>query len=89
MDALALLALVLFGVLVICQVIPTGKVGTYLTALILVIMFAPILFGIAGARIREFLAAPHHVWEYVLGLLIILGVIRIIVNLLSPRRRRN
>ncbi len=87
METLFLLTIVLFGLLVILQVIPLHKVGRYLTCLILLFIFGPVVYGISRSKTTEFFSQSHHWWEYLVFFFLALIVLRIILNLIFPGRR--
>jgi hypothetical protein len=86
-EQLFLLAMVVFGFLVMFQVIPTRRVGKYFTWLILLMIFAPVLYGITRTKSLEWLQQRHAWWEYLLAILLILILSRAVLDFLFGRRR--
>ncbi|GKT09138.1 hypothetical protein [Desulforhabdus sp. TSK] len=85
---LSLLAVMIFGFLVMFGIVPLRKVGKSLVLLLLFIALAPMFFSSARSGSTQFFSMNHSWWVYLVLFFGILVVIRVVLSLLFPSRRR-
>lgn len=88
MGSLAVLALIVFGFLVMFRVIPTYRIGKCLIILLAVIIFAPVALGVIQGQSAAFFSQPQPWWQYLLVFFGALLASRLLLNFIRPRRRR-
>ena len=88
MEQVFVFALSIVSILVLFGVISSKKVSKYVIWIILIFIFAPITYCLLRTKTTNFLSGSHYWWEYVIGFVIILFLLRIILNFIFPWRRR-
>ena len=81
-------SLLVIAYLVMFRIIPTRSVGTWVIGIILILIFGPVLLGIAKGKSIGIMSGDHPWWVYIGSIFVILFVMRLIFEFVFSRRRR-
>ena len=88
MEYIGVFLLLVIAYLVMFRVIPTRSVGNWVVGVILILIFGPVLLGIARGKLIGMKAGDHPWWVYIVLIFVVLFVMRLIFEFVFPRRRR-
>lgn len=88
MEPFALVAITLIGLLVIIQVLSPRRAVKWILLILLTFVFGPTILAISKGKTAQYLSQSHAWWEYVVGVLIFLIIVRLLLDFIFPWRRR-
>ena len=88
MEFIGAFLLLVIGYLVMFRVIPTRSVGNWVAGVIFILIFGPVLLGIAKGDLAGIRTGDHPWWVYIVSIFVVLFVMRLIFEFIFPRRRR-